>query len=441
MLTKKELRRRRFVAKYVKYLTVFGYIFVVFVAVAVAVLWFVKVDEVVSAGGEIKPAEKTLKHEKEVVVLKVLVPNHADVTEGQGLVEICDDPEWVARYRALPEKDSERREELRNEMPGRALPAPRSGVAVLGKDPAGNYIPAWWDIAKVIDFNDLKLSADVGGKNVIYVLEGQRVKVEPLPTYGNEEILRSDIDYPGWWRKGRAQFNSVGEGKIKGILQEYFATRPVALEDEEDAPFRLSEVEKVELQGVLRVEEPLVGEERSGVEAEPFIGTMLEGYVHKAEHRASVKLRNLPDEVMSAIEEALLDRFQDGVRVNSSVLSIADSLRSEARWDLLEGFRGGLREDDAAALSVAQIEGLRAVVTMEARIEEAEDDGMPDAEPFPAEKTERKCRVVVKFRELPPGFRAKVRELALAERPKYIPAEVKVVVGGRRIAMLLFRKN
>lgn len=441
-MQKKDLRTRRFVAKYIKYLTVFGYVFVALMAVIVAVLWFVEVDEVVSGGEEIRPREESVKHDADAVVLKVLVANHADVMAGQVLVEISDDPEWVKRYRSARENASEGLEEMRGGMPRNdELRAPFSGAAVVGKDLVGRIIPAGRKIVKVIDFNDLSITAEVGGTNVIDIRAGQRVKVEPLPTYGDEEILRSDVDYPGWWRNGRAQFNTVGKGKIKEILQAYLAEKTVTLKDEEDTPFRMSNVKSVELQGVLRVAEPPAGQDSEGVEAEPFIGTMLTGYVHEATHTASIKIRDLPDSVRSEIEQTLLDRFRTGVRVNGSALSAVDSLRSEIEWPLLERLRNGLRVDDSAALTVIQIEDLKAVVNVDAIYKASDESVRSDEPPLPAEKMERKCWVVVKLDDLPPGFTAKVRKLALTEKPSYIPAALKVVVGARRIAMLLFRKG
>lgn len=414
-MEKKDLRTRRFVAKYIQYLTVFGYFFVATMGIIVAVLWFVKIDDVAGSGGEIRPAEHALKHNAEAVILKVLVTNHADVMEGQDLVEICDDPEWVERYRSAKQNGSEQ-EEMRGEMPRDlvdVLRAPHSGVAVVGKNLEGRIIPAGWDIVKVIDFDDLRITAEVDGTNVTNVHTGQRVKVEPLTTYGNKEILRSDVDYPDRWRNGSAQFNSVGKGKIKDLLQAYFAEKAVMLEDEEETTFSVSNVRNVELQGILRVAKLPQGEEPGGVvEAEPFIGAMLTGYVHEATHTASLRIRDLPDSVRSEIKQTLLDRFQAGIRV------------------------------DGSDLSVVQIDDLKVVVEMDATYKESEESvTADDGSPLLGEETDRNCWVTVKLIDLPPAFTAKVRQLALAEKPSYIAAALEVVVGVRRIAMLLFRKN
>ena len=99
---------RRFIARYVVYLEVFGYLFVVTVVAAIAVLWFVKVDNTSQAYSNplIKPNEREVTRKADAVVLKVLVRDRVDVTEGQPLAEVCDDPAWVGRYRAAQCGDS-----------------------------------------------------------------------------------------------------------------------------------------------------------------------------------------------------------------------------------------------------------------------------------------------------------------------------------------------
>ena len=144
-MVKQSLRTRRFIAKYLDYLTYFGFFFVAMIGVGVAVLWFVKVDDVVNTVGTIKPHEQALKHTQEAVVLKVLVPNHADVTENDDLIWICDDPHWVARFRAEQPQDPDRLAVIRREIPSQlviVLPAPISGVVVVGQSLEGKVIAA-----------------------------------------------------------------------------------------------------------------------------------------------------------------------------------------------------------------------------------------------------------------------------------------------------------
>ena len=80
------LRTRRFIAKYVKYLEIFGYGFVFAVAGIIAFLWFAKTEDLVLSNAEpIKPHEYVLSSDEDVIVLEALVKNKTDVTIGQPL--------------------------------------------------------------------------------------------------------------------------------------------------------------------------------------------------------------------------------------------------------------------------------------------------------------------------------------------------------------------
>ena len=449
-MRKKALRRRRFVAKYIRYLTIFGYLFVAVMGVVVAVLWFVKTDEQAVSVGDIEPQESVLKHGEEAVVLGLLVPSNTDVVRGQGLVEISSDPMWIARYRSENPEDPEQLAALRSQVPDESievLAAPVSGVAVVWKEAVGKVLPAGSDLAKVIDFADLRIWADFGGTSVTDIEAGQDVKVEPLTTtYGNGETLLSDLIYPGWWRKGRAQFNSVADGKIKGILQRHYEGSRVTLERSgktEDAPFKLTEVTAVDITGAFRVVDPLREMAPSAIEAEPFLDARVPGTVLVANHRATIKIRDLPDDVMAEIRDTLRARFGGGIRLQDTSLSDVDSLRSKIGGvSFLGRFRSGLREDNTAPLSVLDIENLKVVVSMNAEYKASDEDSTNDAERnLVVERFERNCLALTRLVDPPPGLQAKVRELTFAgSEPDRVSAAVKVVVGDRRIAMLLFRK-
>jgi len=436
-MREKSLRIRRFIAKYIGYVQIFSWAFVAFIATGVCVLWFVKVDDTAGSqeASEIRPHEELVTRAADAVVLRVLVPNHTDVAAGQALVEVSDDPVWIARRRSTMPRAPEEWERVRDMTTGVKLYAPIAGVVDVPGDLEGRIIPAGREIARVVDFNVLTISVKLKGPNHIYASEGQKVEMELLTPYDNE-VLRGAIDYPGWWWNGHARFHAVGEGKIRDALQAYLTGKAVGLEDEEDYTFVVSNVTDVDIQGVLRVEEARDETMGEGVTAEPLVGVTLSGTVQEATHTVSAKYRDLPDFLRQEIQQTILERFQAGVRVDDSALSLVDTLRSEAEWPGL--FRDGLRMDDSA-LSVARLDGLKVAVTID-----AERTGMTDPDgrrPREVEKVERNCSVVVKLDDPPENLRARVREMALREPPSYYSATLKVVTGERRIAMLLFRKN
>ena len=122
-------RVKRFVAKYIRYLAIFSWLLVAFVGGGLGVAWFVKVNDTVGSAGqaEIKPHEQPVTRAVDAVVLKVLVPDHADVTVGQALVEICEDPACVERHRAGMQSSEELREEVGSRTTKVVLYAPAAG--------------------------------------------------------------------------------------------------------------------------------------------------------------------------------------------------------------------------------------------------------------------------------------------------------------------------
>ena len=434
--------RRRFIARYIVYLEVFGYLFVGVVVVAIALLFFFKVDDVSQAYSNplIKPHEQEVSQKTDVIVLNVLVRNHAEVAKEQPLAEVCDDPAWVRRYQAAQHSDSliaaldrtaDRRELMPDEkvlqealkkasehwemrlarMPKVFLRAPLAGVAVVEDGLAGQVVPAGKEIVHILDFNDLRISSDLRGANLADARVGQPIKVEALTTYGNGEILRGDFDRSGQWRwkKRHGQFNSVAAGKIKDILQDHFKGEVVTLE--EDTLFAVSKVTEVDLQGTLHVEDaPDAG---GGLDPEPFSETPILGHVIEGTHTALVRFLDLPDSLQARVEGALLEKLKAQV----------------------------VRSLDGSAFSVKGIRDLKVTVKMEGDEKGLKKAYLDGAEPLLTEKVERKFIFEAKIDNPSPALKAKVRELALAGTPTYIKTKTEVVVGQRRIAMLLFRKD
>ena len=91
------LRTRRFIARYVKYLEIFGYGFVFTVVTIIAFLWFSTTEDLVLSGAEpIKPHEYVLSPDEDIIVIEALVKNKTDVIVGQPLFEISRDKSQVS---------------------------------------------------------------------------------------------------------------------------------------------------------------------------------------------------------------------------------------------------------------------------------------------------------------------------------------------------------
>ena len=431
------LRTRRFIARYVKYLEIFGYGFVFAVAVAIAFLWFTKTEDLVLSNAEpIKPHEYVLSLEEDIVVIEALVKNKTDVTIGQPLFEISRDKSQVNRYRAkqvaeelsgeldslatsssLTLSERELQGVMRSavsgweqELSGReTLTATHAGVILFEEEIVGTVVPKGDEIARILDFDDLRISAGLKGAVQRLARVGQPAHIEVITTYGDGEILRTDIDSPDWWSTGFAQFNDISEGQITKQLEDYFSGKLVAIED--DTIFALGKVKKIDLHSVLNVQNAGALDPGEKIEAEPLNRIVLTGTVIEGTHTAEFRIHTFPNEIQQEIQNTLQDRIL------------------ERQFDT-----------DGQPLSVNEITDLSMIIEMDA--DEPEIDGTSlDVQMVDAEKTKRSFKGVIRIDDPHPVLKAKVRELALLKKPIYIKAIVKVVVGERRIAMLLFRKN
>ena len=431
------LRTRRFIARYVKYLEIFGYGFVFAVAAAIAFLWFTKTEDLVLSNAEpIKPHEYVLSSDEDVIVIEALVENKTDVTIGQPLFEISRDKSQVNRYRAkqvaeelsgeldslaisssLTLSERELQDVMRSatsaweqELSQReTLNATHSGVILFEKEVVGTVVPKGDEIARILDFDDLRISAGLKGAAQRLARVGQPAQIELITTYGDGEILRTDLDSPDWWSTGFAQFNDISDGQVSKQLEEYFSGKLVAIED--DTVFALGKVKKIDLHSTLNVQnaEPLDPGEK--IEAEPLNRIALTGTVIEGTHTAEFRIHTLPNEIQQEIQNTLQDRIV------------------ERQFDT-----GGL------PLSVNEITDLSMIIEMDA--DEPENNEMvQNGQMVDAENSKRSFKGVIRIDDPHPDLKAKVRELALLKKPIYIKAIVKVVVGERRIAMLLFRKN
>ena len=435
--TTQSLRTRRLIAKYVKYLEIFGYGFVFAVATAIAFLWFTKTEDLVLSNAEpIKPHEYVLSPDEDIIVIEALVENKTDVTIGQPLFEISRDQAQVNRYRAkqvaeelsgeldslatsssLTLSERELLSTLRSSgsiweqgLSGReTLTATHSGVILFEEEIVGTVVPKGDEIARILDFDDLRISAGLKGAAQRLARVGQPAQIELITTYGDGEILRTDLDSPDWWSTGFAQFNDISDGQVTKQLEAYFSGKLVTIED--DTIFALGKVKKIDLHSTLNVQNAGPLDPGEKIEAEPLSRIALTGTVIEGTHTAEFRIHTFPNEIQQEIQNTLQDRIV------------------ERQFDT-----GGL------PLSVNEITDLSMIIEMDA--DEPENNEMiQNGQMVDAENSKRSFKGVIRIDDPHPVLKAKVRELALLKKPIYIKAIVKVVVGERRIAMLLFRKN
>jgi hypothetical protein len=93
---------KRFMARYIFYLELIGYLAVSLIALAVVACFFFSVNDTITGDAvPIKARTESIKAEAGALVTRVFVQNHQSVRWGDPLVEVVEKPEWISRYRVM----------------------------------------------------------------------------------------------------------------------------------------------------------------------------------------------------------------------------------------------------------------------------------------------------------------------------------------------------
>ncbi|MCX7012659.1 MAG: hypothetical protein NTW86_08885, partial [Candidatus Sumerlaeota bacterium] len=259
----KHLRLKRFLAKYVKYVTWGGYGLVIAVVATVIALWFVKINlycnSNTTVAGLLKPLEHAVTPTSDTVVLRFLVKNGDDVVKGQPLAEYCDDPGWIARMRAgvhlaalaedlerggvgLPNglsaaqarAQAESLESLRSSPPFRkTFEAAGPGVVLLAETAAEPVIAGGAPLMGVHDLDDLRITTTMVGGNINNVAIGREALVE-LRTQNHSDklvlVIEAEGEYPSDWPELR--FSNLGGSLVAEKIGEALKGYSVFVEND-----------------------------------------------------------------------------------------------------------------------------------------------------------------------------------------------------------------
>jgi multidrug resistance efflux pump len=300
---------KRFMARYVFYLEVFGYVIVSLVALAVIACFFFQVDDVIRPEKEVPITARTeaIKPDADALVTRVFVRNHQPVRQGDPLVEVVESPPWMSRFLAMrqmralldelaaPGQSAElakkRAEAARGQAPEakedepqtilpplprtpeqeklRALAAqqlaeweahvapkaprfviraPIDGIVVAPDDLEFRRVDADAEILKVADLNDLRVSGKFMGETVADARTGQKANIKAIvPDYKTGLVFRGDTVPRGryFWQKERISSYRLLDPKIKEIVKEAFKGRTITQRD--DIPFQVTDVTGVEV--------------------------------------------------------------------------------------------------------------------------------------------------------------------------------------------------
>lgn len=442
---------RRFIAKYVRYVEVIGYGFVVLATAAIVTCWFVQVDDVVKADGTpvIKPRTEIMKDDQnDVVVVKVLVKNHQKVKKNQPLVRVCRDSKWVKRFKAIQQLVDAKKTLQELDEPGVAiqkgnfidtlksllwqakfeketptvdLKAPIAGVVDGVKSIEGKIIPKGKDIARVMDFSDLRITVKLLGENVPKARIGQKATIEILPDYGSLPLyVRGEAAW-GKFDKQHVQFNDLLDDQDKAAIKVKLQEKDKTLTLRDDIPLTFSDILNLWVDSTL-IPQAVSNGEKSAAKAEspipienleqlnPLQGTLIDG-----KHTGKMELRDVPEDVKEELRQRLLQKLKDKV-----VSTDGRPFRVKDIQDIRP----------AIQLKIETLDPTESEEKLERKLQNA----------HVAAKIERFYEGTVQLDNPPLELRMMVEKLQLQDKPVDVKTNVWVAVAKRRVAMLLFRR-
>jgi hypothetical protein len=458
----KSLRWKRFVAKYVRYLEIWGYFNVIAVGAGVIGAWVVHVDVTAeSQEGNLAAYEWPVSLDRECVVVHLPVADRAEVEKGGVVAEVSVEPAAVQRAKALVKlraalnsleatKDAdglyaecaEIRKALGEKLaawekapPGRLvrLTAPSDGVLWLGGCARAKVYRPGEKILGVKDFDRIQASLSFEKRNAELCRPGLKALVEIQPDQGFEALIRLNVDtHPApFYGYRQDRLSSVeGTAEVRRLLSRTLKGRQLLDSDvrsEKDFQLPLKSVGNVTL--LVDGDVKMVDRVGDGMLPEDFRAAELPAVVLKGRHTADYNILGLEGQLQEDVEKlvrgSLASRkitrpdmeytVEDLTRVTVNLKASGEM--NMVPWDLKAHPRG---------LPPSQIPS----TTAEFRKGDGEDN---------VKRGNRYFKGTLELVEPDPQLKARVKALAL--KGKSLKVKGFVVVDTSRFAMKIFRKR
>lgn len=350
-------RKRRFYARYLRWLERAGYVLVAGVLGAFILAFRYPVDDNVTADKvAITPFATPLEIASDPIwVVRWLADDFAEVRKGQPVVEFVIDGDHEAYLRwqavdALRQKvgDTPEIRSLLAQNPApriRTWTAPADGTLRQNSSPTG-FFDADAPAAQVVDYDDLRMEASLAGDTVPKATVGQMARVSGITVdSGTGTILRANV---GGVPTVSGQI--LGDS-VKAALNERLLGNAVRIRD--DVPLRVSEVSDVQVDANVAGGTSLGG---PGVSLDPASDLTVEAQVTEGQSVATVQASELPPDVAHAAQEAVRKALQGQSvrRADGSTVALGDV--SDARFIVkmkAEAGEGSRTPIDVAKLSRA----------------------------------------------------------------------------------------
>lgn len=289
--------KRKFYSKYMTWLERIGYVVVVAVIVAFVAAFNFKVDDLVTADKvKIEPFATVVSEEQPVVIVKSLAKDFDKVSEGQALLEIVRGEEAIRRFKVriqlqvLRDSIGTRPEiqALESSLGGaetETVRAPKGGNFRFDEKTIMTQIEPGTELCRVVDYSDLRLSANLAGQTVGQAKIGQVAKLSGILVESSSGTL-----FRGDSPAGATISGQLFEGQVKDALKKGLTGYAVHLKD--DVPLQITDVSDVQVDA--RVGQDPSNGQSGGVPLDPEVTYSLTAIVTEGSPKATVQLSALP---------------------------------------------------------------------------------------------------------------------------------------------------
>ena len=403
-------KKRRFYSKYMLWLERIGYAVVIVVIVSFVAAFNYKVDDLVSADKvAIEAFSEPETSPEPVILIKALQPNFGSVDVGQPVFSLVKGERAIAHYtnwkqaadlqtRMGPTPEVAKLMSSLGEPRLTTIYAKAKGTFRFNEEQLGAVLSAGTELFRIVDYNDLRMSASLTGLTVSQAKLGQSAKVSAITIEsGGGAVFRGDS------RTGPLISGQLLDAKVKEALQKELSGYAVLLRD--DFPLQINSVDELQVDAHVRQS----GSGETGAKSaalDPPATYSLQARVLEGRPVAKVQLADLPPEVAQRIKAMI---------------------QSEVGGSVVQKL-------DGTTTAIESIDNVRLVAKIS-----ADQAAVSSTQVLPATQLARSYEAKLKL-DQPPTFLCRAVENA-DRTGKTVTAKVELKTSTRPIALILLRKS
>lgn len=388
----RSLPKRRFYAKYMGWLERVGYLVVLSVFAAFIFAFNYPVDDLVRAENvPIEPRAHPVRHQDEVLIVRLLVEEFSEVEAGQPVVEVAVGAEAIEAYRRW-----EAGQVLGQTLAAPALTQLSAPVAGMLRSLDPKMVEAGEPIVEVLDFSDIRLRAKLSGDTVAKARKGQTARLD---------AINLNTEAPAIFRARTNTGDVIGRSVLNGEINDALAGElsKNAVQLRNDLALQVTGVESVEVDAHATWQP---ADAAPSTRLDPVRDRALTATVVEGSHTATIQVADLPPDARRKAEDIVRRGVEAGV----------------------------YRTPDDQTGRLSDVEDIRFVLKV--RTEEVAAEG---SEPLPGTKLDRHFEAELRV-DSPPDYLVEALR-ASARSGAQVTARVQLKTGTRPIALILLRRS